>query len=178
MLSLLQNSTLFSNAGAISPSSITTASADVYIVMGQDAAVGPAAATIQQFVSDGGGLLIGAQAWYWSYSHPDVSQHPANLVLTNMGIVISSIVDMNSYTFTGSPPTQIGNVDVGIGCISDICTNVTTSSCYTSDETKLTNSMTGLADAAFYVPLDASFWTTLQQVRRVAKQPSGLVARW
>ncbi|XP_056428954.1 TRPM8 channel-associated factor homolog [Hyla sarda] len=44
---------------------------------------------IQQFVAEGGGLLIVGHAWYWSYSHPNVlSQYPGNKVLNKLGISI------------------------------------------------------------------------------------------
>ncbi|XP_075129874.1 TRPM8 channel-associated factor homolog isoform X1 [Leptodactylus fuscus] len=44
---------------------------------------------IQQFVAEGGGLLIAGHAWYWSYSHPDVlSQYPGNKILNKLGISI------------------------------------------------------------------------------------------
>ncbi|KAM4035791.1 TRPM8 channel-associated factor homolog [Anomaloglossus baeobatrachus] len=47
------------------------------------------AAKIQQFVAEGGGLLIGGHAWYWSYSNPNVlSQYPGNKVLNKLGITI------------------------------------------------------------------------------------------
>jgi hypothetical protein len=155
---------MFTNAGSILPGSISTSVADVYILNGQDEAVGAAAAAIQQFVSSGGGLVIGAQAWYWSYFNP-VPQHPSNLVLNKMGIIVSStIAEAGDYTFTGSPPTQIGNIDVGISCIKDSCTKLLGSSCYMKSEEKLTAAMEAVAEAAGMVSLDAPFWATLQQV--------------
>ncbi|KAM4035792.1 TRPM8 channel-associated factor homolog [Anomaloglossus baeobatrachus] len=46
---------------------------------------------IQQFVAEGGGLLIGGQAWYWSYSNPDVvSQYPGNKIINTFGITLLS----------------------------------------------------------------------------------------
>ncbi|XP_073435431.1 TRPM8 channel-associated factor homolog isoform X2 [Dendrobates tinctorius] len=46
---------------------------------------------IQQFVAEGGSLLIGGQAWYWSYSNPDVvSQYPGNKIINKFGITILS----------------------------------------------------------------------------------------
>jgi hypothetical protein len=151
------------NVGSITPDNITTASADVYVVNGQSSTVGPAAAAIQEFVSNGGGLVIGAQAWYWSYSNP-LPQHPSNLALNKMGIVVSSTIIYTNYTFTGSPPTQIGNADVALGCIRDSCTGVTSSTCYISDEDQLTSAMQNLNNAAGFAPLDATLWATLQQV--------------
>lgn len=47
------------------------------------------AENIQQFVAEGGGLLIVGHAWYWSYSHPNVlSQYPGNKILNKLGISI------------------------------------------------------------------------------------------
>ncbi|KAG8576482.1 hypothetical protein GDO81_009879 [Engystomops pustulosus] len=44
---------------------------------------------IQQFVAEGGGLLIAGQSWYWSYSNPNaVSQYPGNKILNPLGITI------------------------------------------------------------------------------------------
>ncbi|XP_073506867.1 TRPM8 channel-associated factor homolog [Phyllobates terribilis] len=44
---------------------------------------------IQQFVTEGGGLLIAGHAWYWSYSHQDVlSKYEGNKILNKFGISI------------------------------------------------------------------------------------------
>ncbi|XP_075064548.1 TRPM8 channel-associated factor homolog [Mixophyes fleayi] len=43
----------------------------------------------QQFVAEGGGLLIAGHSWFWSYSNPDVlSQYPGNKILNKFGISI------------------------------------------------------------------------------------------
>ncbi|XP_066446031.1 uncharacterized protein [Eleutherodactylus coqui] len=43
----------------------------------------------QQFVAEGGGLLIAGQSWHWSSSNPDaVSQYPGNKILNKLGITI------------------------------------------------------------------------------------------
>jgi hypothetical protein len=102
LLCVLQNNTKFTNGGFIAPANITTGRADVYIVNGHDTAVGAAAAAIQQFVSNGGGLVIGAHAWFWSYSNP-VPQHPSNLVLLPMGIQLTGNVVIENYTFPLTP---------------------------------------------------------------------------
>jgi hypothetical protein len=49
-----------------------------------DSAVGAAGGIIRSFVSQGGGLLTGAQAWSFDDA---VELHPANQVLIPMGIV-------------------------------------------------------------------------------------------
>ncbi|XP_067325445.1 TRPM8 channel-associated factor homolog [Anolis sagrei] len=46
---------------------------------------------IHEFVSEGGGLLIGGQAWYWASTHPNSSvfaQFPGNKILNKFGIGI------------------------------------------------------------------------------------------
>jgi hypothetical protein len=49
----------------------------------QDALLAQSAALIQAFVQSGGGLITGAQAWYWSYTKP-VEEHPSNALLAPM----------------------------------------------------------------------------------------------
>ena len=49
----------------------------------QDALAGNDASLIQAFVQSGGGLITGAQAWYWSYANP-VENHPSNTLLAPM----------------------------------------------------------------------------------------------
>ncbi|XP_033019187.1 TRPM8 channel-associated factor homolog [Lacerta agilis] len=47
---------------------------------------------IHEFVSEGGGLLIGAQAWYWTYQNPTAcaaAQYPGNKILNKFGIGIT-----------------------------------------------------------------------------------------
>ncbi|XP_068452057.1 TRPM8 channel-associated factor homolog [Clinocottus analis] len=46
---------------------------------------------IQQFVAEGGGLLIGGHAWYWAQSHPgenEVTDFPGNKILNTMGLTL------------------------------------------------------------------------------------------
>ncbi|XP_075129917.1 TRPM8 channel-associated factor homolog [Leptodactylus fuscus] len=54
---------------------------------------------IQQFVAEGGGLLIAGHAWYWSYSNPDViSQYPGNKILNKLGItILPRTIDQKVY---------------------------------------------------------------------------------
>ena len=91
-----QYPTMFTSAGTIAPASITNTLADVYIVSSQDSAVGAAAAAIQQFVSNGGGLVTGAQVWSWSGS---AALHHVNLVLSPMGILTTKSWVKENYTF-------------------------------------------------------------------------------
>ncbi|XP_013360016.1 PREDICTED: TRPM8 channel-associated factor 3-like [Chinchilla lanigera] len=46
---------------------------------------------VEEFVAEGGGLLIGSQAWWWSYMHPErncVRQYPSNECLRSFGLTI------------------------------------------------------------------------------------------
>lgn len=46
---------------------------------------------IQDFVAEGGGLLIGGHAWHWSYSHSDqnpMTDFPGNKILNKMGLSV------------------------------------------------------------------------------------------
>ncbi|KAG5269322.1 hypothetical protein AALO_G00200720 [Alosa alosa] len=46
---------------------------------------------IQEFVAEGGGLLIGGHAWYWAQSHPGrnaMTEYPGNHILNKMGLCI------------------------------------------------------------------------------------------
>lgn len=48
---------------------------------------------LQEFVAEGGGLFVGAQAWWWAFKNPGVSplaHFPGNLLLTPFGISITS----------------------------------------------------------------------------------------
>ncbi|KAM4035796.1 TRPM8 channel-associated factor homolog [Anomaloglossus baeobatrachus] len=54
---------------------------------------------IQQFVAEGGSLLIAGQSWYWSYSNPDVvSEYPGNKILNKFGIsILPRTIDRKLY---------------------------------------------------------------------------------
>ncbi|KAM5171446.1 TRPM8 channel-associated factor homolog [Mantella aurantiaca] len=54
---------------------------------------------IQQFVAEGGGLLIAGHAWYWSYSNPNVlSQYPGNKILNKFGLsILAQTVEQGVY---------------------------------------------------------------------------------
>ncbi|KAM6437057.1 TRPM8 channel-associated factor 2 [Liasis olivaceus] len=48
--------------------------------------------SIHEFVSEGGGLLIGGQAWYWTYENPNssaIAEYPGNKILNKFGIGIA-----------------------------------------------------------------------------------------
>ncbi|XP_054468214.1 TRPM8 channel-associated factor homolog [Anoplopoma fimbria] len=46
---------------------------------------------IQNFVAEGGGLLVGGHAWYWAQSHPghnELTEFPGNKILNVMGLTL------------------------------------------------------------------------------------------
>ncbi|XP_067221166.1 TRPM8 channel-associated factor homolog [Chanodichthys erythropterus] len=48
-------------------------------------------AEIQEFVAEGGGLLIGGHAWYWAQTHPGcnvMTEYPGNHILNKMGLCL------------------------------------------------------------------------------------------
>ncbi|XP_048017691.1 TRPM8 channel-associated factor homolog [Megalobrama amblycephala] len=50
-------------------------------------------AEIQEFVAEGGGLLIGGHAWYWAQTHPGcnvMTECPGNHILNKMGLSLLS----------------------------------------------------------------------------------------
>ncbi|XP_049323275.1 TRPM8 channel-associated factor homolog isoform X2 [Astyanax mexicanus] len=59
---------------------------------------------IQEFVAEGGGLLIGGHAWYWAQCNPNrnvMTECPANHILSKMGLCI-----MGSTLESGLYPAQ------------------------------------------------------------------------
>lgn len=79
LLLRLQSPSKFTSAGTIAPASLSTSQVDIYILNGQDAAVGPAAQHILSYIAAGGGVVMGSRAWgYDGVPTPDI---PANKVL-------------------------------------------------------------------------------------------------
>ncbi|KAK7882831.1 hypothetical protein WMY93_029005 [Mugilogobius chulae] len=56
---------------------------------------------IQEFVAEGGGLLIGGHAWYWAQSHPGqnyLTEFSGNILLNQMGFsLLSGIIEGGVY---------------------------------------------------------------------------------
>ncbi|XP_053263154.1 TRPM8 channel-associated factor homolog [Podarcis raffonei] len=55
---------------------------------------------IHEFVSEGGGLLIGGEAWFWEDEHPGthaIAQYPGNKILKKFGIGITGVIPSESY---------------------------------------------------------------------------------
>ena len=63
----------------------------------------------------GGGILIGNHVWDWS--GPQASA-PVNLLLSPMGIIVSSSFVMgDSVLDPTTPPSQEANVESGLDCL-------------------------------------------------------------
>ena len=55
---------------------------------------------IEQFLLDGGGLIMGGHAWYWSYSNSDVPHnYPGNKISQTTGLMVSSNWGYNDIDF-------------------------------------------------------------------------------
>lgn len=56
---------------------------------------------VEEFVAEGGGLLIGAEAWLWGHRNPDsncMTQYPNNIILKRFGLgIISQVVHRGSF---------------------------------------------------------------------------------
>ena len=58
---------------------------------------------ILDFVSQGGGLIMGGHAWYWSYSNTDLSQYPGNKIAKTTGLFVSSAWGNNNVNLSEIP---------------------------------------------------------------------------
>ena len=59
---------------------------------------------IISFLQDGGGLVMGGHAWYWSYSNTDVSHnYPGNKIAKTTGLFVSNAWGYNEGDMTDSP---------------------------------------------------------------------------
>ncbi len=123
-----------------------------------------AAPLLQAFVSAGGGLLTGAQAWFWAYTSP-VEQHPMNVLLAPMGIIASPEVTSADYTFGSTPPSQLGNAELALTCLAITYQGNTTSHYLLDSSQQVATATMSVVGAARVLPLTGSFWAKLQQVR-------------
>ncbi|XP_078514936.1 TRPM8 channel-associated factor homolog [Lissotriton helveticus] len=67
---------------------------------------------IQEFVAEGGGLLIGGHAWWWAYKHPyehAVAEYPGNKILNTFGISILSQT-LTAKTYNAMDPEDAPKV--------------------------------------------------------------------
>lgn len=132
----------------------------------QDGVVGSQAAAIHAYVRNGGGVVNGAQAWYWGYEGRPSEQHPSNILLAPVGILVSGEIESQDYTFTSKPPSQLGNSELALTCLTDTFKGNTSSPFYLSDDADLTAATGSVNGATIMLSFNTSFWTKLQQVRR------------
>ena len=126
--------------------------------------MGTNAAGLRQFLAEGGGILMGAQAWYWNYSKP-LPDHPSNQLLTPLGIVLSGQYLTPPTTLAPTaPPSQLGNADVALACLNASCAGDTGSACYSTTSGTISGYTATCAWTDDYIPEGAAFWTTLQKV--------------
>jgi hypothetical protein len=136
------------------------------VLNGQGEAVGRNAPATRRFIQAGGGVMIGGQAWWWSYSKP-VAEHPNNKLIAPLGLILTGEAFESEFTFpVGEPPSQTSNAIVGVKCLADSCLGRTASTCYTEDTQKLANMMQGSTRAAEFAPTTSAFMTRLLAVSR------------
>ncbi|PSC75411.1 hypothetical protein C2E20_1400 isoform X1 [Micractinium conductrix] len=157
------NPSKYVSAGTVAPASLSNLAVDLYIGDGYQTALGEAAANVWQFISNGGGLVSGAHAWYWSYTK-DVAQHPSNLLLAPLGIYVSADIAFVGPTLSATtPPVQAAHADTATGCLEASCTGATGSACYYTSDDDLTAGMQSLRTFAAFVPAGTDFWSTLDR---------------
>lgn len=136
----------------------------------QSSALGTDAETIRAYIQAGGGLLTGAQAWYWTYNNP-VELHPSNILLGPTGIYLTGYSSMYDASFGAAMPSQLGNGEYAIAVLEASFGNDTSSPLYTTSSSIITNAISSVTSAAGVLPLASSFWTKLQQVRVMLAVP-------
>jgi hypothetical protein len=61
---------------------------------------------IEQFLLNGGGVVLGGHSWYWSYSNSDVAHnYPGNKISKISGLFVSSSSGSVSLNFQNGPPS-------------------------------------------------------------------------
>ena len=72
---------------------------------------------IVSFLQDGGGLVMGGHAWYWSYSNTDVSHnYPGNKIAKTTGLFVSNAWGYNEVDMT-DPPHELSRPRAAIEAI-------------------------------------------------------------
>ncbi len=128
--------------------------------------VGSQAAAIHAYVRNGGGVVNGAHAWYWGYEGRPSEQHPSNILLAPVGILVSGEIESQDYTFTANPPSQLGNSELALTCLADTFKGNTSSPFYLSASADLAAATGSVNGAARILSLNTSFWINLRKVRR------------
>lgn len=138
-----QDSAKYTNVGAVAPSSISTAAADVYVVDGHSLSAADAP-PLRAFVEAGGGLVMGNHVWAYDGQQRD---HPCNLVLSPMGILVSKDYVMAGASLdAATPPSQyMANAEAGFVCIEATLLGNTSHPCYLDTADKITEQMENTA---------------------------------
>lgn len=94
------------------------ASVQVYITTGYTAYTDPEYASVQQFIKNGGGMILGGQGWSFA---GDMPSYPGNRMLADTGITITNLFDVTSGTtqVSATPPSMLLNALVGIDKLID-----------------------------------------------------------
>jgi hypothetical protein len=132
--------------GEVTPAALNRSQVDVYVVNAQRDDVGTYADNIRAFVAAGGGLVLGGQAWYWSYNQP-VETFPGNQVLQPLGIFITANGITEECAVGEALPLQVADVTKALECINATLTQGSSASCYL-DEGLLKETMSRVADGA------------------------------
>ncbi|KAI7843452.1 hypothetical protein COHA_002930 [Chlorella ohadii] len=157
-----QSGGVFTSAGKVLPGSLSTSAVDVYIANGQirgstSSIGGTAAATVQSFVSGGGGLLVASQTWY-----NGESGHPINEVLNKMGFLVSSDgAHADTTPDATTPPSQWGNIDNRVACLDQGCRGTLGSACMTLSSSAVNTQKWAINKAKPYADSGASFMAAL-----------------
>ncbi len=62
---------------------------------------------LENFITAGGGVVLGGHSWYWSYSNSDVAhQYPGNKIVGTTGLFVSSSSGSVSLDLRGEPHSE------------------------------------------------------------------------
>jgi len=63
---------------------------------------------IEQFLIEGGGVILGGHSWYWSYSNSDVAHnYPGNKIAPTTGLFVSTHSGSAQITVDNAPPNRL-----------------------------------------------------------------------
>lgn len=151
--------------GTVAPDKVSTSTADVYIVNGQELAVGKAATQLQKFVAAGGGLFVGSHAFHWGSQNP-LFAHPSNLLLNMYGIVLSAEpTQANAPIDPSTMPINRYSCDVALECLKDSCQRNWTNPCATRSDSGLADLKNICLKVDDYMPATAAYRLRVRQVR-------------
>ncbi|WIA13985.1 hypothetical protein OEZ85_002548 [Tetradesmus obliquus] len=155
----------YTDAGEVKFNRLSVDQVQLLFLIGQDKAIGQYAASIRNFIRAGGGVIIAAQAWYWSYTNP-IARHP-NILTAPLGLVLTGDAFESGFTFAiSAPPSQTSNAVVAVKCLEDSCLGKKASACYTEDQGQLASMMRSMTRAAEFAPATSAFMTRLATLAR------------